>query len=349
MLSARLVHIIRLITWETHQTITYPSPTARLPPYASPRPASTSAFFHHSPARALPPSPSTHDTTPPTRTRTSPPARATAIRPLPPSGLEPNLGRKVYCTHWIKTGECAFMQQGCLYRHDMPDRDTLGRIGFAAVPAWWQMRRVVRSGGDGSFAHVRVHGDAPPSDVSGGGGGGGDAGAGSDAFGRPKRAVGNRQLTGVAKRYHAANRIGHDSSNGHGGPARHNGSHEGNMSRAGHASPFGNDNATAAVPARVLHIKGRASQHSTKHGRIDRHHRLPRWTKAGADQRNGERGERGGRDAGVVMSVPPRPSALARFAAAVKPRFAAATATATTTTTTQTRDTRGQEADLIEL
>lgn len=63
--------------------------------------------------------------------------------------MEPDLGKKIFCTHWIKTGECAFMQQGCLYKHEMPDRETLGRIGFAAVPTWWQVRHALSTGGGG--------------------------------------------------------------------------------------------------------------------------------------------------------------------------------------------------------
>ena len=30
------------------------------------------------------------------------------------------------------------MQQGCYYKHEMPDRETLENIGFRHVPRWWQ-------------------------------------------------------------------------------------------------------------------------------------------------------------------------------------------------------------------
>ena len=55
----------------------------------------------------------------------------------PPSGQVPNQDKKEFCTYWIRTGECDYMQQGCLYRHEMPDRATLERIGFRTVPRWY--------------------------------------------------------------------------------------------------------------------------------------------------------------------------------------------------------------------
>ena len=44
---------------------------------------------------------------------------------------------KIYCTYWIRTGECDFEQQGCVYKHEMPDRNTLAKIGFRDIPRWW--------------------------------------------------------------------------------------------------------------------------------------------------------------------------------------------------------------------
>ncbi|KAL8820465.1 MAG: hypothetical protein Q9223_001326 [Gallowayella weberi] len=51
------------------------------------------------------------------------------------AGLVP--GKKVYCSHWIRNGDCDFMQQGCLYKHEMPDNDTLKAIGIRAMPSWY--------------------------------------------------------------------------------------------------------------------------------------------------------------------------------------------------------------------
>ena len=63
---------------------------------------------------------------------------------LPPSGIEPDPSKKEYCTHWIKTGDCAFMAQGCLYKHEMPTQQKLREIGFNAVPRWWKERTALR-------------------------------------------------------------------------------------------------------------------------------------------------------------------------------------------------------------
>lgn len=48
------------------------------------------------------------------------------------------LGTKVYCTHWMRTGECDFTQQGCMFLHAMPDLDTLELLGFRSYPRWFR-------------------------------------------------------------------------------------------------------------------------------------------------------------------------------------------------------------------
>lgn len=48
------------------------------------------------------------------------------------------LGQKVYCTHWMRTGECDFTQQGCMFLHAMPDLDTLELLGFRSYPRWFR-------------------------------------------------------------------------------------------------------------------------------------------------------------------------------------------------------------------
>lgn len=62
----------------------------------------------------------------------------------PPSGKIPDTDKKEYCTYWIRTGECDYTQQGCMYKHEMPDRKTLTKIGFRTVPRWWQERSAIR-------------------------------------------------------------------------------------------------------------------------------------------------------------------------------------------------------------
>lgn len=105
---------------------------------------------------ALPPSPPSPRLTHPKQTTTPtdphPPgiagdpgpksgSLAMRTRPLPPSGREPDQTRKEYCTYWIKTGECDFTQQGCLFKHEMPDLQTLReKVGIGSVPHWYQVR-----------------------------------------------------------------------------------------------------------------------------------------------------------------------------------------------------------------
>jgi hypothetical protein len=73
--------------------------------------------------------------------------------PSMPSSLSRNGGTntpesndKVYCTHWIRHGECDYIQQGCRYKHEMPNRATLQSIGFRTVPRWWQEKVAVHLG-----------------------------------------------------------------------------------------------------------------------------------------------------------------------------------------------------------
>ncbi len=46
-------------------------------------------------------------------------------------------GKKVYCTHWLSKGNCAYMQQGCIYKHEIPkDHETWESLGFHTIPGW---------------------------------------------------------------------------------------------------------------------------------------------------------------------------------------------------------------------
>ncbi|KAK4452366.1 hypothetical protein QBC34DRAFT_377376 [Podospora aff. communis PSN243] len=70
-----------------------------------------------------------------TATTTSPVA-GTIPRPAPKRV-------KVYCDKWIHDGTCAFTQQGCKYKHEMPhDRATQHALGlFHGYPAWWKRQQ----------------------------------------------------------------------------------------------------------------------------------------------------------------------------------------------------------------
>ena len=63
------------------------------------------------------------------------------------AGTKGTLGRKMYCTHWIRWGECDYTQQGCLYKHEMPDEDKLQEIGIATYPRWYRIAHPEKFGG----------------------------------------------------------------------------------------------------------------------------------------------------------------------------------------------------------
>jgi len=46
---------------------------------------------------------------------------------------------KVYCDKWVHEGICAFTQQGCRFKHEMPvDAEGLRNVGlFHGPPSWW--------------------------------------------------------------------------------------------------------------------------------------------------------------------------------------------------------------------
>ncbi|KAF7538445.1 hypothetical protein G7Z17_g12625 [Cylindrodendrum hubeiense] len=51
---------------------------------------------------------------------------------------------KVYCDKWIHDGQCAFAQQGCKFKHEMPfDKATQHSLGlFQGLPGWWKRLQV---------------------------------------------------------------------------------------------------------------------------------------------------------------------------------------------------------------
>lgn len=51
----------------------------------------------------------------------------------------PPPGKKVYCSHWMRTGECDYVQQGCVYKHVMPfDLPLLNALGYQDIPKWYR-------------------------------------------------------------------------------------------------------------------------------------------------------------------------------------------------------------------
>lgn len=60
------------------------------------------------------------------------------------SNPSPEPSKKVYCTHWIATGECRWMHTGCKYKHEMPGTEKLRELGFTrGTPRWWRERNAV--------------------------------------------------------------------------------------------------------------------------------------------------------------------------------------------------------------
>lgn len=70
----------------------------------------------------------------------------------------PPPGKKVYCSHWMSTGECDYAQQGCLYKHEMPlDIEMLNHLGFQDIPKWYRETHNIGklTAVPGSGAHIR--------------------------------------------------------------------------------------------------------------------------------------------------------------------------------------------------
>ncbi|KAF3050409.1 hypothetical protein E8E11_004591 [Didymella keratinophila] len=66
-------------------------------------------------------------------------------RRLPnPSSIDIDQSKKEYCTHWIRTNSCDFMQQGCKYKHEMPGLAKLKK--FAEAPEWYRDKMAISAG-----------------------------------------------------------------------------------------------------------------------------------------------------------------------------------------------------------
>lgn len=67
------------------------------------------------------------------------PAAAAIIRSNA-AAAAPGRRDKIYCDKWIHDGTCAFTQQGCKFKHEMPnDKETQEKLGlFHGYPAWWK-------------------------------------------------------------------------------------------------------------------------------------------------------------------------------------------------------------------
>lgn len=69
----------------------------------------------------------------------------------------PPPGKKVYCSHWMSTGECDYAQQGCIFKHEMPlDIALLNHLGYQDIPKWYRERHGIGrlTAVPGSGAHM---------------------------------------------------------------------------------------------------------------------------------------------------------------------------------------------------
>lgn len=62
-----------------------------------------------------------------------------------PSGVVPDHSKKVYCTHWMRTGSCDFTQIGCKFKHEMPPKAKLLELGIRQTPLWWKEKQAIRT------------------------------------------------------------------------------------------------------------------------------------------------------------------------------------------------------------
>lgn len=114
---------------------------------------------------------------------------------------------KIYCDKWVHEGVCAFTQQGCKYKHEMPsDKLTQHQLGlFHGYPQWWKKHQADLSrqrepplsespqnrgpGNESRLSNGRYLGRSGSSTMGSGGGGargggGGGMGLSSDAGGQ---------------------------------------------------------------------------------------------------------------------------------------------------------------------
>lgn len=67
----------------------------------------------------------------PATTASGTPTRAMTLNHTGSGVGSRELHEKIYCDKWIHDGTCAFIQQGCKYKHEMPnDRETQEHLGL---------------------------------------------------------------------------------------------------------------------------------------------------------------------------------------------------------------------------
>ncbi|KAI1441515.1 hypothetical protein F5Y02DRAFT_421932 [Annulohypoxylon stygium] len=103
-------------------------------------------------------------------------------------GQQPQRRPKVYCDKWVHEGVCAFTQQGCKYKHEMPfDKVTQHALGlFHGFPAWWKKHQADLSrqrDGPGVVPSLGMGPSGTGLGITGGMNGGGEGGGAQDLAG----------------------------------------------------------------------------------------------------------------------------------------------------------------------
>ncbi|RAL01171.1 uncharacterized protein BO80DRAFT_464827 [Aspergillus ibericus CBS 121593] len=70
--------------------------------------------------------------------------------------------KKLYCSYWLRHGECDYQQQGksasCLFKHHMPlDLPTLEKLGLRDIPRWYREKFNTPSLLPNAHGHSRPH------------------------------------------------------------------------------------------------------------------------------------------------------------------------------------------------
>ncbi|KAJ5109206.1 hypothetical protein N7456_005881 [Penicillium angulare] len=56
------------------------------------------------------------------------------------------LKEKIYCSYWLRHGECDYSQQGCRFKHIMPlDLPTIQSLGLTDIPKWYREQNNIDS------------------------------------------------------------------------------------------------------------------------------------------------------------------------------------------------------------
>ncbi|EXJ60283.1 hypothetical protein A1O7_04435 [Cladophialophora yegresii CBS 114405] len=95
------------------------------------------------PAPAAPALLAWRDHAAPTRTPTPTPGLSTLTKKSLPEYDEnpemPAFGEKIYCSYWLRNGECSFTQTGCKFKHVMPlSIPVLEATGMRDLPDWFR-------------------------------------------------------------------------------------------------------------------------------------------------------------------------------------------------------------------